>query len=238
MQDLPQRNQGFLACFVRVDYGWRMNAKVTRLGIYGGTFNPVHHGHLILAREAMELLELDRLLLVPNVRSPLRMGEELASPEQRLELLRLALRDEPGMEASDVEIRRGGPSYTVDTLEAMAGEFPDAERFFLAGADSLDTLDRWVRVERIVELARVVILPRPGCSRTRALAELISRRPELEGTVELLQTDRRVDISATEIRERLAAGKSIRWLVPEAVRETLSPAFSSASAQSPQTSRR
>jgi len=198
-----------------------MNAKVKRLGVYGGTFNPVHHGHLILAREAMELLCLDRLLFVPNARSPLRMHEEPAEPGRRLELVRLAVEGEPGMKVCDLEIRRGGASYTVETLEALSAEYPGVELFFLAGADSLESLDRWVRVERIVQLARVCILPRPGYSRTRALRELARRSPQLAQEVELLQSKRRIDISATEIRERLAAGKSIRWLVPEGVARAL-----------------
>lgn len=198
-----------------------MNAKVKRLGIYGGTFNPIHHGHLILAREAMELLELHRLLVVPNARSPLRLGEALTPADLRLELVRLALEGEPGMEACDLEIRRGGSSYTVETLETLSEQYPDMELIFLAGADSLDTLDRWVRVEQIVQLARVVILPRPGYSRTRALRELLLRAPHMAGKVEMLETARRVDISSTEIRERMAAGRSIRWLVPDAVAAAL-----------------
>jgi len=198
-----------------------MNEKVKRLGIYGGTFNPIHHGHLIMAREAMELLGLDRLVWVPNARSPLRMNEALADAELRLELVRAAVEGEAEMEVCDWEVKRGGPSYTVETLEALAEEHAGVELVFLAGADSLESLDRWVRVDRILEICRVVIVPRPGYSRREALRLLGLRAPALAGKIELLETGRRIEISATEIRERIAAGKSIRWLVPEAVEKRL-----------------
>jgi nicotinate-nucleotide adenylyltransferase len=194
-----------------------MKQKVEQLGVFGGTFNPVHHGHLILAREAKERLGLDRVILVPNFRSPLRQGEVLAPAENRLEMLRLALGDEPGMEVSDLEVRRGGSSYTVDTMEALKAELPEASLTFLCGADSLTTLDRWVRIERILELARVCVLARPGTEAEAAHADLIRRAPGVGAKIERLALARMIDLSATEIRERVAAGRSVRWMVPEAV---------------------
>lgn len=194
-----------------------MNRKAERLGVFGGTFNPVHHGHLILAREAMEALKLDRLLMVPNYQSPLRAGEVLVPAEARLEMLRAAVGGEPKMEVCDLEVKRGGPSYTVETLEALSKENPGAEVFFFCGADSLTTLDRWERIERIVTLARVYVMTRPGTEAEGAHADLLRRAPAVGSAVRLLSMTRMVDLSATEIRDRVAAGKSVRWMVPEAV---------------------
>jgi nicotinate-nucleotide adenylyltransferase len=194
-----------------------MNPKAEQLGVFGGTFNPVHHGHLILAREAVELLKLDRLLLVPNAQSPLREGEVLAPAEDRLHMLRLAVAEEPGMRVCDLEVRRGGPSYTVETLEALASAHPDAELIFLCGADSLNTLDRWVRIDRILELARICVLTRPGTEAEGALENLTRRALSVGRAVRLLPMSRMIDLSATEIRERVARGQSVRWMVPEAV---------------------
>lgn len=196
-----------------------MKQKAEHWGVFGGTFNPVHHGHLILAREAMESLELDRMILVPNYRSPLREGEVLAPAEDRLEMLRRAVAGEPGMEVSDLEVRRGGTSFTVETLETLKREHPEIDLTFLCGADSLTTLDRWVRIERILEVARVCVLARPGTEAEAAHAGLARRAPQVAEKVQLIAMTRMLDLSATEIRERLAAGKSIRWLVPEAVGE-------------------
>ena len=196
-----------------------MKEKAEQLGVFGGTFNPVHHGHLILAREAMERLKLDRLLLIPNYRSPLREGEVLAPAADRLAMLRLAVGDEPGLSVSELEVRRAGPSYTVETLEALKSMYPEAELTFLCGADSLNTLDRWVRIERILELARICVLSRPGTEADAAHAALIWRAPGVGNAVQVLSMTRMIDLSATEIRERAAAGQSIRWLVPESVRD-------------------
>jgi len=217
MQDLPQRKPGFLAQPDFSAYGREMNGQAERLGVFGGTFNPVHHGHLIAARYAAETLKLDRVLLVPNARSPLRREEVLVPAKLRLAMVDRAVRDEPGLEACDLEVRRKGVSYLVDTLEALRRAFPDAGLCFLMGADSLDTFDRWVRVEDIVRLAEVRVMPRPGADPRPALGALFKRAPGLAGGVRLVPEGPRIDISATEVRERVASGRSIRYLVPEGV---------------------
>jgi nicotinate-nucleotide adenylyltransferase len=196
-----------------------MNAKAERVGIYGGTFNPVHHGHLLVARDAMEALALDRLLFLPNARSPLRQGEKLAPAADRLAMLRLALEGEPRCDVCELETERGGTSYTVETLRSLRGTHPNGILFFLMGADSLETFDRWVAPEEIVHLAQVVALPRPGFDAAKALAELFRRAPNLTEKVSLLPEGRHIDISATEIRQRAREGKSLRWLVPDGVAE-------------------
>jgi nicotinate-nucleotide adenylyltransferase len=199
-----------------------MNQKAEQLGIMGGTFNPIHHGHLIVARAAKEALGLDRLLLMPNARSPLRMQEALADAKDRLEMVRLAVAEEPGLEACDLEVSREGTSYLVDTLAELRSIYPASELTFLMGVDSLDTFDRWREVDRIVTLAKIVVLPRPGGKAACTLADLEKRATALQGKIQLREAGPHIDISATEIRERLRQGKSIRYLVPDAVAEYIS----------------
>ncbi|MDF3131026.1 nicotinate-nucleotide adenylyltransferase [Kiritimatiellaeota bacterium B1221] len=194
-----------------------MASKKEQLGIMGGTFNPIHHGHLIAARSAREALGLDRLLLLPNARSPLRMEEALADPEDRLAMVQLAVVEESGLEACDLEVRREGASFLVETLAELQGVYPEAELTFLMGVDSLDTFDRWREVDRIVDLAQVKVMPRPGRDAEEALLALEARAPSLAGKVSLMTAGPQVEISATEVRERVAARKSIRYLLPDAV---------------------
>ncbi len=194
-----------------------MASKKEQLGIMGGTFNPIHHGHLITARAAKEALNLDRLLLLPNARSPLRMEEALADPQQRLEMVRLAVAGEPGLEACDLEVRREGASFLVETLRDLQLQYPDADLTFLMGVDSLETFDRWREVAQIVKLARVKVMPRPGGSGSEALDALEKRAPVLAGKLELMAAGPHIELSATEVRNRVRAERSIRYLVPDAV---------------------
>lgn len=194
-----------------------MKNRIEQIGLMGGTFNPIHHGHLIAARAALETLNLDRLLLIPNARSPLRRDEELADPLQRFEMVRLAVEGEPGLEACDMEVRRTGLSYLVDTLEEVKKLHPDADLFFLMGVDSLDTFDRWRNADKIVDLATVTVIPRPGNEGITALQSLETRAPVLKGRITLLKSGPYIDISASQIRQRLMDGKSVRYLLPEAV---------------------
>lgn len=178
-----------------------------RLGIFGGTFDPPHIGHLLVASDATEALGLDRLVFVPAARQPLKREREGASGEHRVAMLRLLVGDDRRFEVDPIEIDRAGLSYTVDTLEVFAQRYAGDERFFLVGADAFATFDAWRAPERIVRLARVVILRRPGSA-----AEAGSAPGE---TISL--TTRLIDVSSTEIRERLKAGRSIRGFVPESV---------------------
>jgi nicotinate-nucleotide adenylyltransferase len=217
MQELVERNRPFLAHGDGVAYIERMNEQAERLGILGGTFNPIHHGHLIPAREAMESLDLDRLLLMPNARSPLRQGEKLASEDLRLQMVEAAVKDEPRMEACDLEVRRSGTSFLVDTLCEVKALHPEAALFFLMGADSLSTFDRWVRVEEIVDIAEVYVMPRPGQDTAQEVEALVTRKESLRGKLSSLPRLSQIDISATQVRERVRVGRSIRYLVPEGV---------------------
>jgi nicotinate-nucleotide adenylyltransferase len=193
-----------------------MKAQEQRIGVYGGTFDPVHLGHLRAARAAYDHLQLDRLIWVPNHHSPLRMHENRTSGTHRLAMVQAAVEGEAGFEVSDIEVTREGPSYLIDTLEELRSHAPEADWHFLMGLDSLDTFDRWVRVNEIVALVRVWVMPRPGEEAEQALADLEARAPKLSGRIQILPGPL-VDISASEIRERVQAGEDITDLVPAAV---------------------
>lgn len=179
-----------------------------RLGILGGTFDPPHVGHLIAAQDACEGLGLDRLILVPAAVQPLKQPGA-TPPLIRLEMVRAAVEGESRFEVSTVELERGGVSFTVDTLEHFATRNASDERFFLVGADVLDTFAQWREPGRVVALARLVVLEREGGHRG-----LPAGIPS--ASVQFLRS-RRVDVSSTEIRERVRAGKSIRGFVTDGV---------------------
>jgi len=175
-----------------------------KIGIYGGTFDPIHHGHLILAREAREKLGLDRLIFVPARNAPHKQAP-LASAEMRLSMLQAALEGETGLEVDHCELRRPPPSYTIDTVEQFAARSPDAELFYLVGEDNLSGLPGWREFDRLQKLVRFVVLDRSG-------AEPAHDYPVVA---------RKIDISATDIRKRVASGRSIRYLVPQNVEEII-----------------
>ncbi|MGI8402169.1 MAG: nicotinate-nucleotide adenylyltransferase [Gemmatimonadaceae bacterium] len=180
-----------------------------RIGVFGGTFDPPHVGHLLLAADASEALRLDLLIFVPAGAQPFKVDTPpAASGRDRLEMVRLAVSRDANYAADDAEINREGLSYTVDTLEHLAGRYPGAELFFLLGQDALAGFQQWRNPERILELATLALTMRSG-------APEIGDWRKAEHLVAL--STRRVDVSSTEIRERLRARKSIKGFVPESV---------------------
>jgi nicotinate-nucleotide adenylyltransferase len=178
-----------------------------RLAIFGGSFDPPHIGHLLVAHDAVEQLSLDRLIFVPAASQPLKPAA--ATPAwTRLEMVRLSAGDDSRFEVSDLEVARGGLSFTVDTVAHFAELFPGADRFLLLGADVLATFGQWKEPARVLQLARPVILARDG---------LPASLPDGLAADAIQLTARRVDVSSTEIRARVRAGKSIRGFVTEAV---------------------
>jgi nicotinate-nucleotide adenylyltransferase len=185
----------------------------TRTGILGGTFDPVHYGHLAIAEEARVALRLDRVLLVPAAHQPLKRGEHLASPGQRFEMVRLACAGNDAFEPSTIELDRPGPSYTVATLEGLAaGGW--GELFFIMGADAVADLPRWHAIQRILELARIVAVGRPGFKPD--LAPLTALLPSLPERLTLLEGPQ-LELSSSELRQRVAEGRPIRYLTPDPV---------------------
>lgn len=182
-----------------------------KLGIYGGSFDPVHLGHLLVAQAAIEELGLDRLFFVPAAQSPFKPERQMAPGETRLRLLRLALAGKSNCELDDQELRRGGVSYTVDTLRHYATQFPPAELFYLVGADNVAKLNEWREPEELARLAEFVAIPRPGGG--VPVFPKPFRGRILRGFP--------FGVSSSEIRGRLKAGLTIENLVPAAVAEAI-----------------
>jgi nicotinate-nucleotide adenylyltransferase len=182
-----------------------------KLGIYGGSFDPVHLGHLLVAQAAVEELGLDRIVFVPAAQSPFKPDNRPAPDAVRLQLLRLALAGRSNCAVDDQEIRRGGVSYTVDTLRDFARRFPGAELFYLIGADNAAKLGEWREAAELARLAEFVAVPRPGGVAAEFPAPFHGRR--LKGFP--------FAISSSEIRTRIKAGKDIENLVPAAVAEAI-----------------
>lgn len=190
-----------------------------RIGLYGGSFDPIHFGHLISARSIGEQLGLSRIILIPAARPPHKPAGALADADHRLAMARLATGDDPLLEISDVEIRREGPSYTIDTVESFRGRLGEAcELVWVIGADTLPELVTWHRIAELVNRARIVTATRPGAGTPdlSALERLVGA-----AAVERLISDRfatpAIDISATDIRGRVADGLPVRYLTPTAV---------------------
>lgn len=192
-----------------------------RIGLFGGSFNPIHAGHLIASRAVAEHLRLDKLYLIPAAVPPHRNPKSLAAPQHRLEMLRLAAKGEPLFEVSDYEISQPGPSYTILTVQEFRRQLGEAvDLYWLIGADSLVELANWYEVERLVDLCQVVTAARPGWDQPdlSGLSRRVSRAQIERLEAGILRTPR-IDISASEIRRRVAEGLSIRYLVPDAVAE-------------------
>jgi nicotinate-nucleotide adenylyltransferase len=176
-----------------------------KVGIYGGTFDPIHHGHLILGRQACEKLGFDQLIFVPCAVSPFK-SPAFASGEMRLSMLRAAIDGQEDFLADDCELKRPPPSYSIDTVLQIREREPKAELFWLIGADNVSGLNKWHRIAELKKLVRFVVLDR-GCEeRTGHKYPVVQRN---------------IDISGTEIRKRVASGRSIRYLVPKAVEEII-----------------
>jgi nicotinate-nucleotide adenylyltransferase len=180
-----------------------------RIGVFGGTFDPPHVGHLLVASDARETLKLDRLIFVPTGVQPFKAHTPpVASGQDRLEMLRLAVADDANYVVDDAEINRKGLSFTVDTLEHLSERHPSAQLFLLLGEDLLASFEQWRNPARIRELATLAAVRRAGPTSSGV-------EPAAPGV--LMVSTRRVDVSSTEVRERLRAGKSIKGFVPESV---------------------
>jgi len=178
-----------------------------RLGVFGGSFDPVHVGHLIVAAEAARALRLSEIRLIPVREHPFKQGQHVAGAEDRLAMVRVAVAGDPRFVVDDRECRRPGPSYTVDTLRALRAEMPAAALFLLLGSDSAQQLSAWRDAQAVRTLATVVELTRPGAEPSRQAG--VSRTLEVPA----------MDVSATALRERVRRGESIRYFVPDAVAE-------------------
>lgn len=199
------------------------------VAVFGGTFDPVHCGHLRTAMELHDLIGADRTLLVPAAHPPLR-SPPIASPEARLEMVRVAASGISGMEVDDRELRRAGPSWTVDTLSSLRDEHPDAALCLLLGSDAAQALESWHRWREIPQLAHLVIAQRPGPTAElppavlqaapRGWIHAAALRESPAGGIVVCVTSQ-LEISSSRIRQLAAAGQSLRWLVPEVVEQVI-----------------
>jgi nicotinate-nucleotide adenylyltransferase len=188
------------------------------IGVLGGTFDPIHMGHLIIAEEVRARLDLAEVLFVPAGQPWLKLNNAnaISLPEHRVEMVRLALADEPAFKLSTMEIERPGPTYTVDTMVELSHQIgADDKLFFILGWDNLNQLPRWHQPSRLVKLCRLVPLRRVGFA-SPDLDALEAAVPGLAKSLVMLDTPQ-IEISASEIRARVARGLSIHKLVPEAV---------------------
>ncbi|MGD0335646.1 MAG: nicotinate-nucleotide adenylyltransferase [Candidatus Omnitrophota bacterium] len=176
-----------------------------KIGILGGTFNPVHTGHLILAEEAREKLGLDKVIFVPAFLPPHKDNGDITSAADRLKMVKLAIKDNRYFSFSDTEIKRAGRSYTIDTIRQLKEKYTDDELYFVIGSDLLKYLEEWKDLNQILEMVRFIVATRPGYP--------LDKIPSYIKTMAI----RAVDISAFEIREAIKENKSFRYLVPDGV---------------------
>jgi nicotinate-nucleotide adenylyltransferase len=184
---------------------------VQRIGLFGGSFDPIHTGHLLLAQAAIEELGLTRLCFILAAQSPFKVGQNFAPAEARLQMLRLALAGRTNCEVDEQEISRGGVSFAIDTLRDYTRRFPQAELFYLIGADHVSNLPKWREAGELAKLAEFAVIPRPGAE-TVTIPDPFRGRT-LKGFA--------FGVSASHIRVRVKAGQTIEHLVPTAVAEAV-----------------
>lgn len=189
-----------------------------KIGIMGGTFNPIHTGHLLLAQAAMEEAGLDRICFLPSGISYLKKEDDVLSAGHRLRMTELAISDNPHFTVSDMEVKRSGNTYTCDTLRQLHEEQPENSFYFILGADCLFSMENWYHPEEIFSSCTILAAMRENLQLSDLEEKADWLRKRFKAEISLLHLPR-IDISSTDIRERVKNGKSIRYMVPEAVRE-------------------
>ncbi len=188
------------------------------IGLFGGSFNPVHHGHLMAAQSALETFDLGQVWFVPSRVAPHKTQSPRSDPGHRLAMLRLATEHNLDFEVCDDEIRRGGVSYTVDTVERLRNRHPDTRFFFIVGSDTLADLHEWRHIDRLLTLCDFVTIARPGFDLSTLDANALNLPPPWpEKLLARAAAGVRMDISSSDIRHRVAEGMSIRYMVPPEV---------------------
>ncbi|RLQ98151.1 nicotinate-nucleotide adenylyltransferase [Falsibacillus albus] len=175
-----------------------------RVGILGGTFNPPHLGHLIIANEVYQELELDEVRFMPNHEPPHKKESGVISGKHRIEMLRIAIKDHPAFSIEPIELERKGKSFSFDTIQLLKSREPETEFFFIIGADMIEYLPKWHKIEELIEMVQFVGVGRPEYSQVTEYPVLLIDIPE-------------IDISSTVIRGRIQERKSVQYLVPEQV---------------------
>jgi nicotinate-nucleotide adenylyltransferase len=182
-----------------------------RIGVLGGTFDPIHMGHLVLAEQVKERLKLDGIIFIPCFRSPHKTRQKLSPAKDRLHMIRLALQGNPSFSVSEIELKRKGVSYTIDTLRELRKLHPGSETYFLTGSDVVNELNTWKDPEEIFRLVRMVIAIRPGFDQINRENRFVKKSIVVKITG--------LDISSSELRKRVKRGESIKYLVPVKVEQ-------------------
>jgi len=181
-----------------------------RIGIMGGTFNPIHYGHLVSASEVCDKFKLDKVIFVPSSINPLKNTSNLAEAHHRLKMIKLAIADNPLFEASDIEIKRGGNSYTIDTIKALVKKYDkDTNIYFIIGADAFLEINSWASPDVLLKMCKFIVTTRPGYDIEKA-KQVFKKHTEIMKITYLA-------ISSSDIRERIKSGAPIRYLLPEKV---------------------
>lgn len=187
------------------------------IGIMGGTFNPIHYGHLLICEHIREEFGLEKILFVPAKSPPHKDAEGIIGTEYRMEMVRRAISSNPWFEFSDVEMRLEGPSYTVKTLEVLSEKFGERDNLgLIIGADSMVQFTTWKRYEEILRMASLIVAPRPDTDRRLLDSAIEKLKKDFDARIYLSRTNA-YDFSSTEIRNRVKAGLSIKYMVPESV---------------------
>lgn len=180
-----------------------------RLGILGGTFDPIHSGHLILAEQLKDELKLKKVIFIPSANPPHKVNHPISPAKDRMKMVKMAIRDNPDFLISDIELKRKGKSYTIDTLTRFVKLYKDSELFFLLGSDAIDELSTWKEPDKIFQKVKVVIALRPGF-------DMIDPKNRFVKKSHLMHING-LNISSSLIREKIRKGKSIRYLVPPGI---------------------
>ncbi len=187
-----------------------------KIGIMGGTFNPIHFAHLILAESAYEQLSLDKILFMPSKTPPHKLHENIVNDKHRIRMIQLAIRGNPHFELSCMELEREGITYTAETLEELTKNYPMDEYYFIMGADSLFQIEDWRRHDRIFQLSRIVAAVREHVTEQEMEDQINHLTNQYEARIHLLYTPN-MDVSSKMLRQNIKNGKSIRYYVPDPV---------------------
>ena len=182
------------------------------IGIMGGTFNPIHYGHLVSASEVCNKFKLDKVIFIPSALNPLKNASNLADAHHRLKMIKLAIADNPWFEASDIEIKRGGASYTIDTIKAFVKKYDkDVNIYFIIGADAFLEINSWASPDALLKICKFIVTTRPGYDLKKA-------KHVFRKHIEIMKITH-LEISSSDIRNRITSGALIKYLLPESVED-------------------
>ena len=188
----------------------------SKVGIMGGTFNPVHNGHLLLAEQAREYCNLDEILFMPSGNSYMKEQGEIPDGDTRISMTALAIEDNPYFALSTIEVERKGPTYTCETLAELKKLHPETEYYFIVGADNLFSIETWWKPEEILAGCTLIVAARGDKEESAIINKAAELKEKYKARI-LLLPERRFDVSSTEIREKIKRGESVRYLLPDKV---------------------